>query len=591
MKKYLSMISPIVLCFGAIGFFSIVPLAYAEEFNSIEEVINCESGVEKTYQVQQDYDSDTHIEFTVGLECDNLTIDLNGKKIQDGNIRFLNGTKTSLIDSVGGGYLYNLGRTNYASRDSFVSNNYRYEEGEPHSPDPQVKILSGVYKGDASLYRVAMMGGTYNNGTFTTSSVYSSGDNYFRLVGGEYDDITFQAYLNGVFEISGGEYSNVIFGSTVEEFDRGTFKISGGTFDNITFNDEHYTFIITGGSFDVAPDESYIPDGYVISEESGRYVVRQEIDFVAYTVLPLNAPDDYNKIIILGDSDWINDLSLVSSDESVLSLTKSTEVNNFWDLTTHKTGKVTISYAYATYTGSFDINIVNNFDVSDFQEDVQRVPISMMICELSAADNAENTVLGCGANAAIDKAEDVLSAVLSGKRIKINAPSISSTDDIIDEAAKTAKELDATIFAGYISSDEITITDADSGAIISSAKYQGVNQDTFQLPDYLANQEIHVIVATMYQDEEVYIYHETVSADGNTVSFPIYGSDNTYYYFAADSSLFPEEDIKAPNTGVMASSIDHDISTIGFGLSGIVIASFIANYLRKRITAIRRVRF
>lgn len=587
MKTHFSTIALPAVFLGMVGLSN---LAYADEYNLIEERIECTAGVAKTYQVKQNYETNTHVEFTIGLECDNLTFDLNGKQIKDGNVRVLNGTKVVLEDSVGGGYLYNLARTDYADRDEFITDSSRYEEGEPLSPNPQVEIKSGIYSGNSYLNHVILSGGTYSNVVFRYSASYSNDENgnYFFITDGSYNNITFRSYIDGALDISGGTFNNITF-EREEGEGSNNINISGGIFNGLTYG-EGNTFFITGGSFDVSPNTDYIPEGYVISEENGRFVVRQKLIFNSVnTVLPLDADDETKSFPVYGDEEWASGLTFASSDETILKINRLANVGSWWKLIPLKEGKATISYSYANgaYTGSFEVNVVKAFDVSEFSEKEQLTASRYLAYNLSCAKDP--TFKACEGND-VQKIDKVLAAVLDGKTIKMNAPKFETIDEASKEAEAKAAELGLGIFAKYKATNKVLIIDPETGKELGSGTYYNTFWTELSLPKYLADQKISVIHDYLLDDVKQTVLDEyPYTAEKDKLVLSVYVPGEANYYLAADEALLPS--LAVPDTGSITSNFEYVVEMVCYGLGSTVIIAFTIRYLAKRIDSYKKVQF
>jgi len=148
--------------------------------------------------------------------------------------------------------------------DMFHENTTGTHSGAYDIYDAVIFDLNGHKIGSDDMSCTIKLQSFYRNGTvvFTDSSEAKTGLVYNTNGGAAVSN----GYEKAVIEIEGGNFTTTE--NEVIRNSKGTVSISGGSFEGEL--DGNGTYVITGGSFTVAPDESYIPEGYKTTDESGK---------------------------------------------------------------------------------------------------------------------------------------------------------------------------------------------------------------------------------------------------------------------------------------------------------------------------------
>ena len=226
----------------------------------VEEEVSCTSGIAQTYRIEQDYDSSSHLNIVVKSECDALTIDLNGKVVDDGKIGVPVGANVLILDSVGGGAFKTLSRTGDCthiliggvgcSLTSLNSKNIIIESG----------TFSGGY---VHVRKLTINGGNFSNTTFWNPE--NDSENLI-INGGNFRNVGIDRISTGKITITGGTFDDFKISNHYYKNDVNVF-IEGGSFNDLQFiNAESGYFTMTsisGRNFNAKPD--HIADGYEVA--------------------------------------------------------------------------------------------------------------------------------------------------------------------------------------------------------------------------------------------------------------------------------------------------------------------------------------
>ena len=579
--------------FSLFGASIITPLAFADEFTVVEEEVSCTSGVAQTYRIEQDYDSSSHLNIVVKPECDALTIDLNGKVVDDGKIGVPVGANVLILDSVGGGAFKTLSRTGDCthiliggvgcSLTSLNSKNIIIESG----------TFSGGY---VHVRKLTINGGNFSNTTFWNPE--NDSENLI-INGGNFRNVGIDRISTGKITITGGTFDDFKISNHYYKNDVNVF-IEGGSFNDLQFiNTESGYFTmasISGGNFNAKPD--HIADGYEVTEESGRYVVVPErLRVQMNTILPMNI-DNTAALYIYGNSQYTDGFTASSSDESVLKLERSSEFDNVWTASLGKPGVVEITYTAGSeaHNNHFRVFVIPEVIVDGYSNSQEREDTVMFLSSIlsCAQENNEETVQCLPLMdlvMAFDDTDAVLDAARELHQLRITAPTLDETEIVLDEAQLKAEELGLTILSGYYLNPEISIYDLTENRELSKGvNYQLLNQRV-EIPESASKDNINIIQIYKYEDDfSVHLNKIEVDLSDDSFQFDFFGHPlgESYYYLAS----VPLSSIGAPDTGEMTkNSSDFAILLTGIGVAGVAVAGFGVNYTRRRIEANRRIKF
>ena len=579
--------------FSLFGASIITPLAFADEFTVVEEEVSCTSGVAQTYRIEQDYDSSSHLNIVVKPECDALTIDLNGKVVDDGKIGVPVGANVLILDSVGGGAFKTLSRTGDCthiliggvgcSLTSLNSKNIIIESG----------TFSGGY---VHVRKLTINGGNFSNTTFWNPE--NDSENLI-INGGNFRNVGIDRISTGKITITGGTFDDFKISNHYYKNDVNVF-IEGGSFNDLQFiNAESGYFTmasISGGNFNAKPD--HIADGYEVTEESGRYVVVPErLRVQMNTILPMNIGNTA-ALRIYGNSQYTDGFTASSSDESVLKLERSSEFDNVWTASLGKPGVVEITYTAGSeaHNNHFRVFVIPEVIVDGYSNSQEREDTVMFLSSIlsCAQENNEETVQCLPLMdlvMAFDDTDAVLDAARELHQLRITAPTLDETEIVLDEAQLKAEELGLTILSGYYLNPEISIYDLTENRELSKGvNYQLLNQRV-EIPESASKDNINIIQIYKYEDDfSVHLNKIEVDLSDVSFQFDFFGHPlgESYYYLAS----VPLSSIGAPDTGEMTkNSSDFAMLLTGIGIAGVAVAGFGVNYTRRRIEANRRVKF
>ena len=586
-----------LLAFTAFGIFTgmglfIAPNIYAlgEEEQFIE--IDCKAG-DVIYKVEHDFSYEQPVQFN--FICDknvNFTFDLNGKKIEGGNVKISNSNSglVTIKDSVGSGYIKPVGDREYN-----YSNPTRVM-----MTDTTLDISAGTISIESGHYYGRLMPGsakvTIFSGIFEDGSIdgwmgygdYQTGLLLHRIAGGTFKNYSIDSMTvdGGVFEnvsitrsnINGGNFTSSIDIDTVDGDANAVVNISDGTFGNInsknnsklnisggTFNGTisgNGVVSISGGTFSTKPDEKYLNPGYTFYEVDGKYIVDRNFmltNFFQYMYVG-QTNDAYISPAIISKT-----AEVTSSDEDIVSVSckDSTKllgqmmvesediISKACTITAKKAGKAVLSYTtdYG-YEGSITVRVAD-IDATDYGNDADKAKYELTARYLSAyiADPVEYawyttapSTVGPDSGAYLENLKKqftgLISAIDDGHKIKLKldvkeAPVTDEDKELVGKAT-VYKNGEGPV---PVTSTNIAAAYSVSGSILDVTNNKTLVEDwaygtsRLPIPEILKNRQrtIQIMPVRKNAEENQYVYAQDAKIeDGYIVVENIFRADSKF---------------------------------------------------------------